>query len=128
MKTIQVRILGPEGKRIHDGEGGKHLVGSVVALPEDVATALISAGAAKIADGKPDYDGRDKADEIAGVAQKADAEAAMKRHDRAPKAIRDLSKEYGDDVLRLYRTGLTADQILEELTKPSTGDTDAESA
>lgn len=106
MKTVC--ITWPEA--VHDGLGGVHPPGSVVALPADIAQIFVDKGRAKWADDinetKALADAKQAAVDRAAQARvdeaKAHADKAMAIHDAMPKEVRDQANELGGDVAIEY--------------------------
>lgn len=117
MKTVC--IIWPEA--VHDGLGGVHNTGSVVALPDDIAQAFVDKARAKwasdinptqaIADAKKAAANRALVDELAH--NKAHADKAMALHDSMPAEIRAQVNEHGVDVAINYLN----EQIEAEMAK-----------
>lgn len=107
MSTTTLRIL---VSGVHDGLGGIHQAGDVVALPADVAQIFIDRKCGVLLDEDEAGDARAKAkaaaaervDEQRMAEQKAHAEAAMRRYDNVPEDVKAAAREHGDDVIIEY--------------------------
>lgn len=95
-----LRILVPE---VHDGLGGIHRAGDIVALPKDVADVFLTRNLAALADSSDTKAAEAKAKQVEIERQHADmksrAESAMRLHDALPADLRSVVNEHGNAAL-----------------------------
>lgn len=107
-----------EGRGVHDGLGGVWKVGQLARLPNDVANVFIDRKLAVPADGASVIEAKKAAVEavakIEAAAAKAGAQSRQRSYDDAPKSIRDLVKEFGDEVISRWEMGEDEADILKD--------------
>lgn len=114
-ETVAIRIT-RDG--VHDGLGGVWAAGQVAHLPREIADVFIAKDCGAPADGADIR--KAKADAAATLAKveastaKAGAQARLRSYDDAPKIIRDLAKEFGDEIVSRWELGEDEDDILKD--------------
>ena len=115
IKIIKDRV-GDGVAGVHDGLGGKHYVGDVVELPQEVADAFIAKGFAVFADVGDFAAAKERAEALDAdrrqAMNKAAATARQRGFDDAPPEIRALAREHGDDVIALWEAGESVEEII----------------
>lgn len=107
-----------EGRGVHDGIGGIWKVGQLARLPNDVANVFIDRKLAVPADGASVIEAKKAAAEAVAKMETAQAAAGarsrLRSYDDAPKSIRDLVKEFGDEVISRWEMGEDEADILKD--------------
>lgn len=102
-KTAQVIIT---ANKVHDGLGGKYMVGDETPpLPYENAAKIVAAGKGQFIDGVDTATAVEIAAEAKQRTQAETALARMKTFDELPKTIRALSREHGNEVIERYLAG-----------------------
>lgn len=111
--TVALRIT-KDG--VHDGLGGVWSLGQIARLPKEVADIFIAKNCGVPADDASIVEAKKKAAEtlskVEASSAKAGAQARLRSYDDAPKSIRDLAKEFGDEVVARWEQGDSEEDIL----------------
>lgn len=134
--AIRITRDGVSDGLTHDGGlGGVHALGKVLAVvdkPDDqcaigsevprwIADLFISKQMAEIEEGAGLIAARERgkkvSEEAARATQKAVADSQMRGYDDMPPELRALSQEYGDEIVSLWQSGESADDIIKAFAK-----------
>ena len=134
--AIRITRDGVSDGLVHDGGlGGVHALGKILAVvdkPDDqcaigsevprwIADLFISKDLAVIEDGagvgSAKKRGKEIAEEAVRATQKAVADSQMRGYDDMPPELRALAQEHGDEIVSLWQSGESADDIIKAFAK-----------